>query len=47
MTPEEQNAAIWDTFSNDYYPPQKPELKQELVKYSLVQPRGTELSLNS
>ena len=40
---EEQNAAIWDAFSNDEYLPQETELEQALGKYSLVQPRGTDL----
>ena len=44
MTPEEHNADIWAAFANDDYLPQEPELKQALVKYSLVQPRSTALS---
>ena len=44
MTPEEKNVDIWAAFSNDDYLPQEPEQKQALGKYSLVQPRGKELS---
>ena len=30
MTPEDQNDAIWEAFSNDDYLPQEPYLKQAL-----------------
>ena len=43
MTPEEQNAAIWEAFADDECLPQEPDLKQYLVKYSLVQPIDTAL----
>ena len=47
MAPEEQNAAIWYAFLDDDYLHQEPELKQDLGKYSLVQPKNTTLSHNA